>query len=476
MNRENKMEGGPSFGTFASAAYAFIRQTTFHRTYYRILERFARGDIRKLIISVPPQHGKSVGASVLLPAYMLGLNPDLKIALASYSTSLASRFNRRVQRVMDSEEYAAFFPQTTIKPPGSGAKGYARTATNTEVVGCGGELLAVGREGPLTGHTVDVFILDDLYKDAMEANSPVIRENCLEWYTSVVKTRLHNDSQELIVFTRWHEHDLIGTILANEKHTMLTEWGQIGRLPKNRWLVVNFDALKEGPPTAIDHRAEGEPLWAAKHNRKHLLERRMFDKHRFECLYQGRPSQKNSRLYGDKLQTYTRIDERTVRNANYTDTADLGDDYLCSVCYRVGASGRIYVTDVVYTSEPMEVTEKLVADMLMRNDTRVAYVESNNGGRGFARSVGALARHVRMEWFNQTGNKEARILTNSATVLQNILLPEDWAQRWPEFNLHVTTYLRKFSANRLHDAPDVLTGIVEKEIDRMRSKRIAVSF
>lgn len=455
--------------------YAFIRCTPFHKSYYRILEHFARGDIRKLIVSVPPQHGKSVGASVLLPAYMLGLNPELKIAVASYSTALASRFNRRVQRVMDGESYAGFFPATRIKPPGSGSKGYSRTATNTEVVDCGGEVLAVGREGPLTGHEVDVFVLDDLYKDAMEANSPVIRENCLEWYTSVVKTRLHNDSQELIVFTRWHEDDLIGTILASEKYTVLTSWNQIGTLPASRWLVVNFEALKDTQPTQIDPRAEGAPLWPAKHNRRHLLERRAFDSMRFECLYQGRPSQKGNLLYGDNLKVYTSIGEEVVRRANYTDTADLGDDYLCSVCYQVGMSGLIYITDVVYSREGMEVTEQLVAQMLRDSGTRVAYIESNNGGRGFARAVGTLARHVKVEWFHQGGNKEARILTNSATVIHSIRFPEDWAHRWPAFHNHVCTYRRRFAANRWHDAPDVLTGIVEREIERARAKRLTIA-
>lgn len=177
-------------------------------------------------------------------------------------------------------------------------------------------------------------------------------------------------------------------------------------------------------------------------------------------------------LYGDRLQTYAAITEPVVRKSNYTDTADMGDDYLCSVCYDVGQSGRIYVTDVVYSREGMEVTERLVSEMLLRNATRSAMFESNNGGRGFARAVGKLARHVRIEWFHQSGNKEARILTNSATVLQNISFPDDWAQRWPELNSHLVTYQRVFRTNRWHDAPDVLTGIVEREILANPDKKI----
>ena len=178
-----------------------------------MLEAFAAGRVRRLIVTMPPQHGKSVGATTLLPAYVLGLDPDQRVAIASYSGALASKFNRRVQRIIESREYAAFFPATTIKQ-GSKPPSYIRTADEVEIIGCRGGLLSVGREGSLTGNRVDCFILDDLYKDALEANSPLIRANCWEWYTSVVRTRMHNASRELIVFTRWHEEDLIGTLTA----------------------------------------------------------------------------------------------------------------------------------------------------------------------------------------------------------------------------------------------------------------------
>ena len=112
----------PAFADFALGVYPFLELQPFHRAYYRVLEAFAAGRIRRLVITMPPQHGKSVGASTLLPAYLLGLDPDLRVAVASYSAALASRFNRRVQRIVDSAEYAAFFPETTLKrgakPPG----------------------------------------------------------------------------------------------------------------------------------------------------------------------------------------------------------------------------------------------------------------------------------------------------------------------------------------------------------------------
>lgn len=85
----------PPFGLFAAGVYPFLEFRWFHEAYYRVLEAFAAGRVRRLIVTMPPQHGKSVGASTLLPAYLLGRNPDLRIAIASYSASLASKFNRR---------------------------------------------------------------------------------------------------------------------------------------------------------------------------------------------------------------------------------------------------------------------------------------------------------------------------------------------------------------------------------------------
>ena len=451
--------------------YPFLELQSFHSTYYRVLEEFAAGRIRKLIVSMPPQHGKSVGASTLLPAYMLGLSPDLRIAVASYSASLASKFNRRVQRIMDSSEYGEKYPKTRIKSLGRQSP-YIRTSDEVEIIDHEGGLLSVGREGSLTGNRVDCFILDDLYKDAMEANSPLIRENCWEWYTSVVRTRMHNDSQELIVFTRWHEEDLIGSLKALEPCVELREWADIEKVEDSGWLHLNFEALKTGVPTEIDPRQAGEALWPERQSVELLETKRRLDPMRFEAMYQGRPTSRGGLLYSDGFAEWDILPDHIVRRANYTDTADMGDDYLCSVSYAVDADGVIYVLDVVYSREPMEVTENLVADMLQRSEVRSALIESNNGGRGFARAVQRLVPRVKIDWFHQSANKQARILSHSATVVHNVRFPRGWAQCWPDMYAHLRGYRRDFNSNRWHDAADVLTGIVEQESVFERPSRI----
>ncbi len=455
---------------FARFVHRPMSFTSFHESYYQILEKFADGKIRRLIVTLPPQHGKSLGASVLLPAWLLGIDPDCRIAVASYSFSLAAKFNRQIQRVMDSRNYRLAFPASRLKQ--GGEKGYTRTAEEFEIVGHNGGLIATGREGSLTGNPVDVMILDDLYKDALEANSPTVRDNAWEWYTSVVRTRLHNASRELIVFTRWNDDDLIGRIGRKERIVDLRSADQIGDTPADHWFRLNFEAIKESAPTPLDPRPEGEPLWPERHSLRLLEEKRELDRVMFSCMYQGAPLTRDQLLYGDALRTYSALpEEEIIRKGNYTDTADTGDDFLCSVCYDVSREGMVYVTDVVYTQETMEYTEEAVAAMLNRQQTRVATVESNNGGRGFARQVQRMARVTKVEWFHQGANKESRILTNAPTVLRHVVMPADWRSRWPDFATHLGGYRRTFRLNRWHDAADVLTGIVEVEVLNARGDK-----
>lgn len=462
-----------TFAEFTSRMFPSFEATPFHLRYYTLLEAFAEGRIRRLMITLPPQHGKSLGSSVALPAWLLGHNPNLHIAIASYSASLAQKFNKRVQRLIDTPAYKEIFPSTTIKAAGR-AGSYQRTSELTEIVGHTGDLVAVGREGALTGNPVDVFIIDDLYKDAMEANSPTIRENCWDWYTSVVRTREHNASQELIVFTRWHKEDLIGRIMQKERVIPLHSWEQLEGASTSDWYHLGLEALKTTPPTELDPREIGEPLWGERHSAELLKEKQRLDSLQFEAMYQGRPSDAAGLLYGDNFQTYSTLPSagEIVRKGNYTDTADTGDDYLCSASYSVGMDGNIYIEDVVYSREKMEVTEPLVADMLTRCGTREALIESNNGGRGFARNIQRLAPGVSVGWFHQSANKESRILSNASTVLRTIRMPVDWKERWGDMAAHLMGYNRRFRANRWHDAADVLTGIVESEVGRSVRRRI----
>ena len=467
---------------FAKYVKGDLSFSPFHEVYYTLLDLFAHGVIKKMIVQVPAQHGKSEGSSRLLPSFMLGLDPDLKICIGSYAATIAQDFNRDVQKIIDAPEYHDIFPDTFLN--GSNVVTMANTAlknsTVIEMVGHKGSLRVVGRGGSLTSKTVDIMIMDDIYKDYQEANSPIVREAAWKWYTTVVKTRLHNNSQELIVFTRWHEDDLIGRIERSEEVVNFTSWEDLKHLDNSKWLRINFEALKTTPPNDIDPREVGEALWEERHSRKRLEAMRSLDPVQFECLQQGNPSSAEGRLY-TTFKTYVDPSEygKLVRKGCYVDVADEGDDYLSAATYDIYVSHNeaynerkqrfepiVYalITDIEFTQANTDVTTLTVPNMINRNGTQKAWIESNNGGSGFEKVVRKKVKALTHP-FHQTNNKESRIVSKAAFVNAQIVFPFGWETRFANFYDHISRFLRNFGANKHDDAADMLTGIYEKEIE-----------
>lgn len=469
------------FANFARYVYPKLEMTFFHKAYYEILDRFAKKQIRKLIISCPPQSGKSLAASKLLPAFLLGLDPDKKVFIGSYNAELAHSFNYDVQRIINTEQYKAIFPGSYINTSRVRLNNvYKCNAEVTEMVGHSGSLRAVGRSGALTGQTVDVAILDDVYKDYQEATSALIRELAWKWYTTVVRTRLHNNSQEIIVFTRWHEDDLIGRMeKSGERIIRVNSWKDIENVPADAWVHVNFPAIKMGNPTELDPRQHGEALWPSHHSIEQLKAAKALDPIQFECLYQGDPGSAESRLYGEFKQYSNKEDwGYFVRAGCYIDVADEGDDFLCSITYDVYRSKGttfnektrkfepimfIMVTDIILTDEGTEVTYVSVPNQINMNKTQMVWVESNNGGEQYGKTIEKKV-HAHVKRFYNTASKESRIITNASAVMQYIIMPLGWENRYPQAYKHLTRFLRTFKANTHDDIEDTLTGIVEKEI------------
>ncbi len=455
-----------SFIDFVDYTLDGFDRTWFHEAYYKVIDKFAKGDIQRLIVSVPPQHGKSQASSRHLPAYTFGLDPKKKIALVSYNQPFASKFNRSVQRIIDDAKYHKVFPQVLLNESNvvTVSSNWLRNSEEFETVGHGGYFKAVGCGGGLTGNTVDMLIMDDLYKDYQDATSPTISEKVWDWYITVAKTRLHNDSQELIVFTRWDENDLAGRLeKAGKVHTLSPE-DDLDTLTVDQdvFIKINFEALKIGEPNSIDPREEGEALWESKHSREKLEQTRELDPQKFNALFQGNPRSKEGLMYGD-FGEYTELPPIKIIKS-YTDTADEGKDYLCSIVYGVPQRGDfLYVLDVVFNQKAMEITEPQVAEMLERNDARENKIESNNGGRGFARQVDKLTNNrINVKWFCQSKNKQARIFSNSASVTRTILMPIGWQTRWPNFYSSLSNH-KKDAKNKHDDAADCITGVYESE-------------
>ena len=433
----------------------------FHVAYYEVLTRFAMGEIKKLMITMPPQHGKSEGATRRLPAFVLGQDPDKRVAIVSYNATKAHKFNRELQRIMDDDRYYELFPQTLLagqtsyQEQGKRSRNYARNADECEIVGYEGSFKTIGVGGSLTGEPVDMLIMDDLYKDAASAWSPVIRQNVADWYDTVASTRLHNDSQQLMVFTRWHMEDLAGRLLEQE--------GVYDPIDNPQgWTLISFPAIQNKPPSELDPRAEGEPLWPERHSLTKLLEIKERTPTVFESMYQQNPQPSQGLMY-EEFTCYTELPYRS-QSVAYIDAADSGADYLCALFYKEAEEGN-YIIDVLYTKEPMEVTETTLTYMLQQHQVERCHIESNNGGGLFVSNLQQRAydmgnRLTRFYPFHQGQNKAARIFAASASVQKLIKMPFDWKKRFPKFARDLTGYLR-VGSNAHDDAPDALTGSVE---------------
>lgn len=267
------------FRQFIPYVNTMYQRQWFHTLIADKCQALLEGRIKNLMVFMPPQHGKSEIVSKMFPAWAFGRNPNLKIVGCSYSATLGQQFSRSIQRVMDSPEYARIFPRTHIN--GSNARtltrGYLRTVDMFEIVNAKGFYKTQGVCGSLTGTAVDIAIIDDPVKDAMEAYSATYRERVWEWYTSVLLTRLHNASRQLFIMTRWHEDDLAGRILAREA---------------DKWEILKIPAIRESleDGNAEDPRAVGEALWEQKHSLQRLEEARARSPRVFSSLYQQSPT------------------------------------------------------------------------------------------------------------------------------------------------------------------------------------------
>jgi len=251
-----------------------------HEVLMEKLQLFAEGKIKKLMVFMPPQHGKSELTSRRLPAYILGRTPYKKMVGCSYASELSKSFNRDVQRIIDDLVYYRAFPNTTLNKSNvkTSAKGsYLRNADIFEVVGSTGFYKSVGVGGSLTGTPVDIGIIDDPVKDAVEAGSPTYRARVWDWYTQVFLTRLHNDSQILVTQTRWHEDDLSGRILRQDD--------------AHEWEVLSLPAILDNDAQAHyqDPREVGDALWEERHGLKKLISFKKQNPRAFQSLYQQDP-------------------------------------------------------------------------------------------------------------------------------------------------------------------------------------------
>ena len=256
----------------------------------RKLEAVERGEIKRLIISMPPRSGKSLTTSELFPPWFMSKNPNRQFIATSYAASLAHTFGGKVRNYMSSPRHLAIFPDSVVSGRSqSGHKWY------TEV---GGSYLAVGRGGPTTGFGADCIVVDDILKNSQEARSHRIITGINNWFSETLYTRLMPGGAIIIMATRWADNDLIGYCLQEFAH--------------ENWEVINLQAICEDENDVLN-RQIGEALWPERFPIDVLLQTKRTLKDSFSALYQGRPAPKSGSLVKRaSLQYYTQSELKKV--------------------------------------------------------------------------------------------------------------------------------------------------------------------
>lgn len=431
------------------------------------LDDVLRGKITRLIINIAPRYGKSEVAVKNFIANGLALNPAAKFIHLSYSDDLALDNSEEVRDIISHDFYRELYPDVLVKKNSNAKKKWYTTA--------GGGVYATAAGGQVTGfgagHVDDedpddtdldefmsdieqkqefagALIIDDPIKPE-DADSELIRTRINNRFDSTIRNRVNSRNTPIIlIMQRLHEEDLCGHILANEPGV---------------WTVLSLPSIKE----------DGTALWPFKHNLEELREMERINPIVFERQHLQNPQPVAGRLY-TTFRTYSDLPPGARTRKAVIDTADEGSDFLCSIAYSP-TKAAYYLLDVYYTNKGMEVTEGKTAEQLAKFDVNSCKVESNNGGRSFARNVERISREqgntrTSFKWFHQNKNKAARIFTQAADVQNMIFYPEGWDKRWPEFAKAVKGYMA-VGKNDHDDAPDALTMIIEEE--RAKAKIIS---
>jgi predicted phage terminase large subunit-like protein len=212
---------------------AFI-EGRHHKIMAEAFERVARGELKRLIVNMPPRHTKSEFASYLLPAWFLGQYPDKKIIQTAHTAELSVGFGRKVRNLVDSDDYKTIFPKVALR---ADSKAAGRWSTSQ-----GGEYFAIGVGGAVTGKGADLLIIDDPHSEQEgQSIDPSVFDKVYEWYTSGPRQRLQPGGAIVVVMTRWHKRDLTGQIIKSS----------VQREGVDEWEVIEFPAIMPS----------GSPLW-----------------------------------------------------------------------------------------------------------------------------------------------------------------------------------------------------------------------
>ena len=428
------------------------------------LDKVIKGEITRLIINIAPRYGKTELAVKSFIAYGLALNPASKFIHLSYSKSLALDNSTQVQDTVKSEAFQELFDAHLVSE--SKEKWYTSHGGGMYSVSSGGQVTGFGAGSVDYQSEIDLAEIDNFipyfhseFAGAIVIDDPIKPDDALSdqkreavnnKFETTIRNRVNSRKTPIIIIMqRLHPNDLCGYLEKLEGNA--ADGGE--------WTVLEFPCL------TTDENGDLKALWEQKHNVAELQDMQLKNPFVFGTQYQQDPKPKEGLMYDRPFKEYEVVPySPTSIRKNYTDTADTGSDYLCSINYVENEYGN-YVTDIFFTQKPMEYTEPKTAEMITREAVQEVIVESNNGGRSFGRNVESTCRAMgnNSTTFNfvpQTGNKEVRIFTRANEVMNITYFPLGWERLYPEFSQQVLGYM-KVGKNAHDDSVDCLTAMCE---------------
>jgi predicted phage terminase large subunit-like protein len=306
---------------------------------YPYLEKIASGERVRLIVCMPPQHGKTTAITERFPAYLMERNPGIRIILGAYNQTRANKYSRANRRIAES--------RIALSREVSASKYWETEA--------GGSLTAAGLRGGVTGNPADVIIIDDPIKNRAEAESETIRERIYDCYMSDIRSRLQEQGSIIIILTRWHARDLAGMLIADQAE---------GR---DEWEVISLPALaEENDPLG---RAEGEALCPERYSRKYLEDTRAtVSAYAWASLYQQRPTPREGGLFNVKLLRYADRAPDGLQWFCYWDLAvqkKAKSSFTAAVAVALGPDGTLWLRDGIRIKEEWPVARSIIKDRML---------------------------------------------------------------------------------------------------------------
>lgn len=432
-----------------SLELSMFKDAKHHRALAKVLEKVEKGHIPRLIVSMPPRHGKSELISRRFVPWVQGRDAYRNVIFATYNEDFAKDFGADVRNIMSLPQYRQVFPRFGFRKGGA-SKSRIQTAD-------GGMSVFVGRGGSITGRGGDFVILDDPIKDSIEANSPTLREQLWQWFTQVLMTRLMTASASIVIVqTRWHEDDLVGRLTDPTNPHFSEE-------EASKWKVINLPALADdNDPLG---REKGALLWPERFDMEFMEAQRRLDPRGFAALYQGQPSPEDGDLFErSNIVFYDKknlpSDLRIYAASDHAVGVDkTRNDATCLLIVGVDSNDDIYLLDCWWEKRTSDKVVDAMLQLMRKHKPLIWWAEKGH----ISKAIGPFLRkrmaeektYCRIEEVTPVANKVQRAQSIMGRMaMKKVKLPKNsvWTQK-------AVDELLKFPNARHDDFVDTIAWI-----------------